>query len=369
MPQVLVRAGKALWREREGGELRLAELDGDVRPLGHPQRVVARFGELRKKCPHFGGRLQVVLGALEAEPLFVVHGRARLHAKQGVVGQVVFTGRCSGCRWWPAAARQYGGRFRRAAGWFSVCFSRPWSCSSTNRLSLPNISCNRAAWAVACSTSPRKSAWLTSPPRQPVVAITPSWYLLQQLPVAPRLVPITRKISLRGQFEEVFIALVVLRQQGQVVIKLVPLVGVPAGVVEAPPPQRPLEPALGRHVRLDADDRLYPGCTGGLVEVQDPVHVAVVGDGDGGLAVCGRPLHDLLDPRRAIEHRELRMEVQVRKRCANWLRPLTTPPRLGLHLPARTSPSTMDRHGGFSAGLCTSLCGYPVDKITTVFFC
>ena len=54
-----------------------------------------------------------------------------------------------------------------------------------------------------------------------------------------------------------------------------------------------------------------------LVEVQDPVHVAVVGDGDPRLAVFGRPLHDLVNPCCPVEHGELRVEVQVCKRLAH----------------------------------------------------
>ena len=43
--------GEALG-EREVGQLRLAELDLDVGPLGDPQRVVARLGELAEQVAH-----------------------------------------------------------------------------------------------------------------------------------------------------------------------------------------------------------------------------------------------------------------------------------------------------------------------------
>ncbi len=48
-----------------------------------------------------------------------------------------------------------------------------------------------------------------------------------------------------------------------------------------------------------------------LVEVEDAVHVAVVGDPDRGLAVgLGRRDH-VGDPGRPVEHRELGVQVQV----------------------------------------------------------
>ena len=71
------------------GRRGLAELDLDVGPLGDQQGVVARLGELGEEMAHLGRRLQVVLLALELEPLGVVDERPGLHAQQGVVGDGV----------------------------------------------------------------------------------------------------------------------------------------------------------------------------------------------------------------------------------------------------------------------------------------
>ena len=57
----------------------------------------------------------------------------------------------------------------------------------------------------------------------------------------------------------------------------------------------------------------------GLVEVEDAVHVAVVGDADRRLPVGRRLGHDVLDPRRAVEHRVLGVQVQVDERAAHVL--------------------------------------------------
>ena len=58
--------------------------------LGDPQRVVARLGELAEQVAHLLRRLQVVLLALELEPLRVGDQCPGLHAQQRVVRLVVF---------------------------------------------------------------------------------------------------------------------------------------------------------------------------------------------------------------------------------------------------------------------------------------
>ena len=80
--------GEALG-DREVRQLRLAELDLDVGPLGDPERVVARLGHLAEQPAHLVRGLQVVLVAVELEAVGVAHQRAGLHAQQGVVGLVV----------------------------------------------------------------------------------------------------------------------------------------------------------------------------------------------------------------------------------------------------------------------------------------
>ena len=70
--RLLVGADDELVGHRELRQRRLAELDLDVGALGDEERVVARLGQVAEERPHLGGGLQVVLGALELEPLRVV---------------------------------------------------------------------------------------------------------------------------------------------------------------------------------------------------------------------------------------------------------------------------------------------------------
>ena len=74
-------------------------------------------------------------------------------------------------------------------------------------------------------------------------------------------------------------------------------------------------------IGLDADDRLYPGLASRLVEIEDAVHVAVVGDPDRRLTVGHRSGNDIRHPGRTVEHRELGVLVQVGKRCAHGRTP------------------------------------------------
>jgi hypothetical protein len=75
--------------EEQRGEQDLAELDLHVRPLGDPQRLVARLGDLLEQVPHLGGGHQVVLRAVELDTIGIGQQRARLDAQQGPVGLVV----------------------------------------------------------------------------------------------------------------------------------------------------------------------------------------------------------------------------------------------------------------------------------------
>ncbi len=63
----------------------------------------------------------------------------------------------------------------------------------------------------------------------------------------------------------------------------------------------PVEPGAGGHVDLASNDGLHPRRLAGPVEVDDPVHHPMVGDGHGGLAQLLHPLHQLVDAARAVQ--------------------------------------------------------------------
>ena len=134
---------------------------------------------------------------------------------------------------------------------------------------------------------------------------------LEQLPVDAGLVVVPLEVGGARQLHEVAVARSSLGQQGQVVVELLPVIAVASPVVDATPPHRPLVPGLGGHVGLGADDRLDPPGPALLVEVENAVHVAVIGDADRRLPVGGGRGDDVGDPGRAVEHGELGVQVQV----------------------------------------------------------
>ncbi len=136
----------------------------------------------------------------------------------------------------------------------------------------------------------------------------------KELPVDPRLVVVALEVGGRRELEEIAVALVALGQECQVVVELLAALDVAAGVVDPTAPHRALVTRLAGHVRLCADNGIDPGRTAGSVEVEDSVHVAVVGDPQRRLPVGHRRGHELLHPRRAVQHGELGMGVQVGER-------------------------------------------------------
>ncbi len=137
---------------------------------------------------------------------------------------------------------------------------------------------------------------------------------LEQLPVEPRLVVVALEERLRGELDQVPVAAIVLGEQGQVVVELVAAVGIAAGIVGPATAGRALGAGVVGHVGLRADDRLDPVLLALPVEVEDPVHVAVIGDPDRRLPVGNHLGDQLVEAGRAVEHRELGVYVKMGER-------------------------------------------------------
>ena len=139
---------------------------------------------------------------------------------------------------------------------------------------------------------------LISPFRQPLRPIRPSRMRGEQFLVDPRLVIHPVEMRGRDQLDEIAIAGLVLRQQGEMIRR------VALGI-------RSVLDRARRHVGLAADDRLDPGGRRRLVKFDRAVQVAVVGDRDRRHLQFGRLFHQLLHPHRAIEERVLGVQVEV----------------------------------------------------------
>ena len=79
--------------------------------------------------------------------------------------------------------------------------------------------------------------------------------------------------------------------------------------------------ALVREIHLGPDDRVYSGVLTAPVKVKNAIHVAVVGDRHSGLTIGHSSSDRLVEPRGAVEHRILGVDVKVSERVRHALLP------------------------------------------------
>jgi hypothetical protein len=121
----------------------------------------------------------------------------------------------------------------------------------------------------------------------------------EQLLVDPRTVVEALQVRVRDQLQQVPVAGRVAGQDREVAVLLLAL------------PWRALEARRGRHVGLDADDRLDAGRDPRLVEPERAEHRPVVGDRERRHPGCLRAFEQGVDPRGAVQERELGVGVEV----------------------------------------------------------
>ena len=125
---------------------------------------------------------------------------------------------------------------------------------------------------------------------------------LQCLPVHPGLVVITVHKTDGDDFHQILIALVVLRQQHQMIVPVIPVTGFP------------VKPGAGGHIDLASQNRIDPLLFCLLVKVDDAVHHAVIRDGCRSHAQFLYPGDILFDFIGTVQKTVFRMCVQMDKR-------------------------------------------------------
>ena len=287
-------------RRGERRQHRVAELDLDAGALGDEQRVVARLLVVGEQRAHLGRRLQVELVGVELEALRVGLQRAGLHAQQRVVCFGVVT---------VGVVRVVGGEQGRAhvarqldqlrvdlelLGQTVVLQLDEERVAPEDRLEALDVLLRERV--VAGEDRLRHRATEAAGGADEALVV-----LLEQVEVDTRLLEEAVEVRARRHLDEVLVSLRGLGEQGEVV-----------DVVLVAP--RPVVARRGDHVGLGADDRGEVGVARGAVEVEDAVHVPVVGDADRGLPVGRGGGHHLGDARGAVEHRELGVQVEVHER-------------------------------------------------------
>src|ERR1017187_10227558 len=104
------------------------------------------------------------------------------------------------------------------------------------------------------------------------------------------------------KLDEIFVAGRVLRQQTEMMINIA---SAAAGFL--------VPPAARRDINLATDDGLDALLARGLVKINDPVHRAVVGDGQRGEFQFMRLLDELVHAAGAIEQRILGVQMEMNK--------------------------------------------------------
>ena len=103
--------------------------------------------------------------------------------------------------------------------------------------------------------------------------------LFEQFPVHSRLVVVALEKRSTRQLKQVAVPGVVLREQCEVVIQLGSVVGVTTGVVHSSASaRRTFISAFQGHIGLSANHGFDAVLVAPFVEVEDAVHVAVIGD-------------------------------------------------------------------------------------------
>ncbi len=319
LPREMVEVGGIVGkagRNGEVGQFGFAELDRDVGAFGDPEGVVARLGQVAEQVAHFGSGLQVVLVALELEPLRVTEGGAGLDTEQGVVAFVIGAVHIVGVVGGDDRCAEPTGdldqlRVGVALRRQPVVLHLDEEVVLAEDLLEPTGLLERALLVAVQEALQNMPAEATGRGDQPVVVP------LEQLPVHAGLVVVALEEGQAGQLDEVAVALVGLGQEGEVVVELSATFGVATRVVDTPPASGALQTRVVGHVGLSADHRLDALLVALLVELEGTVHIAVVGNTQGRLAVLHRLGHEFVEPGRTIEHRELGVDVKVGERVAH----------------------------------------------------
>ncbi len=285
---------------REARQRVVAELDLDVGALRDQQRVVARLLVVAEEVAHLRRRLQIELLGVELEALRIVDGAAGLHTQQRRVRLGILPVRVvavvGGEQGRAQVARQPDQlRVDVVLLGKTVVLQLDEERVTPEHVLEPRHQVARAVVVVLQQRLRHRTAETAARGDEALVM------LLEQLEVDARLLVETVEVGVRRHLDEVAIPLRGFGEQREVVDVVVVAT-------------RTVEPTGGDHVRLGADHGREVERAGRLVEVEDAVHVAVVGDADRGLAVGGGGGDDVGDARRTVEHRELGVQVEVDER-------------------------------------------------------
>ena len=313
--------------DREVGQLRVAELDLHLTPLGDPQGVVTRRGHVTEQIAHLGGRLQVVLLAGESEAVRVTHQGAGLHTQQRVMGPGVVTMGVVAVVGGQQRGAQVGGQLlKHRVG--PVLLGDALVLEFDEQVVLPEDLLEAGSLDPCVVVVVADEGLEHVPAKAAGRGDQTLGVVRKDVPVDPGLVVVALQESPAGHLDQVAVPGVALGQEREVVHELAPTISLTTGVIDPSTAGRALEPGVVGHVGLGTQDRFDPPVATGPIEVEDPVHVAVVGDPEGRLTVSRRGVDQVADPSRPVQHGKLGVDMEMGEAATHGTRPPSVaPPR------------------------------------------
>ena len=139
---------------------------------------------------------------------------------------------------------------------------------------------------------------------------------LQQFPVHSWLVVVALKESQTRQLNEVLVTHVVLGKQREVVVQLAATLGVATRVIDLTTTTRAFKTSFVGHIGLGTNDWLDALGPTFFIEVENSVHVAVIGHSEGRLAISDGFGDEFIEFGCPIEHGKLGVNMEMGERVA-----------------------------------------------------
>ena len=279
-------------RHREVREVMAGDVERGVDALGDPHRVVDGLGVLREDPPHLLGALHVEVVGVELHPLLVAEGLAGADAEEDfvrervVLREVVRVVRGDELEADLLAEARHHRHDLLLVGDAVVLDLEEEVLGAEDVLELQR---GIARLGVIASGEALGDFALEARREDD----QPFAVLAEELLVDPRLVVEAFDEAFRDELDEVLVAGVVRGEDDEVVVR--------AGVRLLVFDGRLVEAGAVRDVHLAADDRLDPRPFHGVVELDGPEHVAVVGDGARRHAELRHPFRERVGPAGAVE--------------------------------------------------------------------
>ena len=306
-------------------------------PLGDQQGGIARLRNLGvPQCAHLGRGFQVVAVTVELEPIRVRERFAGLHAQQCLVVVRAVAGHVVAVVCGQRGDLQFAAHLQKALA--DSAFNRQTVVHQFQKIVLrtedvPPFCGGFQRFSVLTQSQPRLHfAGRTSRGGDDALGMLGDDLGIHPIPLAE----LALEGRQRSQLEEISQAGGGLGDHRQVGVGAA--TGDVIGLLGRVAPENParVEPGSGRHVRLDADNRLDPHLRRGMKELAGTEHVAVIGHADRRhLEALGLGEHRR-DLGGTVEQRILGVVVQVHKRsaavsaCVRSRRAVHRPVSLGL---------------------------------------